>query len=212
LLVAALVASRSAQAEIYLSLSAGSASYETDAIDPPFDSGMDKSDTSITLGVGFQTSEHFAIEVGYADYGNAKDEIYREDFGGGFGYFEQAEVSMSALYVGVVGILPLGDVFSFKGILGVERWDGEGSWTAFVEGPSFSDSLKLADFSNTGVDVFYGVGISFSISPLITLSAMYDIHDFDTNFNGSDDDLAANMDLIDAVELNQLKAGINFVF
>src|SRR5688572_22876935 len=108
LLVGAMFVSRAAQAEIYFSMSVGSVSYETDAIDPPFDSGLDGSDTSMTMAAGFQASEYFAVEVGYADYGKAEDNIYR-DSASGFTYTEEASVSMGAFYIGGVGMLPLND-------------------------------------------------------------------------------------------------------
>jgi OOP family OmpA-OmpF porin len=195
--ISTLLVTPSVKAGSYVAISAGSANYETSAFEPP-DEGLDESAISYSAGYGFRFNENFSVEAGFIDYGDAEGKIYTQSLGTSFRYYEKAEFSIKSLYAAAIGSLPLSDSVSLQGMIGIDRWDAETSWTAYVEGPNGILSRDLLGKGDgNGSNLYAGLGLLFALSSRIDLSIIYDAHDFDSDFP-------------DSVKINQIKAGINF--
>lgn len=94
--------------------------------------GVSESDTSIALGATYKFNPNFEAEFRYDDFGTAE-----------FGY--SVEGSMSALSLGIKGIIPAGDQFGFYGKFGFASWDFDGK-AGYESG------------SESGTDFYFGLG------------------------------------------------------
>ncbi|MCK9283221.1 MAG: outer membrane beta-barrel protein [Rhodocyclaceae bacterium] len=122
--IAAFTFSTSARAEgLYLAMSLGGSSYKADTSEADRDlvsagatglsSKLEKEDVAFKLQLGYKLNEHFAIEGGYVDLGNAK---YSASFTGGSA---DIKVRAEGFNIAALGIVPIGEKFSLFGKVGV---------------------------------------------------------------------------------------------
>ncbi|HKE95016.1 MAG TPA: porin family protein [Povalibacter sp.] len=121
---------------------------------------FDADDTAFKAFAGYQFNRYFAVEMGYFDGGAPSDEIEGIDL----------SVDTSGLTASVVGMLPIGDVFSLYGKLGMASYDAK--VTASFQG--FSESEKASED-----DTLYGVGAMFDIGERFQLRAEYEVINID---------------------------------
>ena len=119
----------------------------------------DDSDTGYKLFVGYQFNPNFAIEAGYADFGEFSA---NENSGNG-----QAELSVDGFTAALVGKLPIQNGFGVFGKLGMVAWDAD---------LDESDNTGSARYSEDGTDPFYGIGAEYEIER-IRLRAEYERYD-----------------------------------
>ncbi|WP_448550450.1 porin family protein [Thalassotalea fusca] len=129
---------------------------------------LDDSGTAFKVIAGYQISEHFAIEGGYADLGELSfgmNEQYAEP---NWSYDVDVKVTgeLNGFLVNLVGKLPLNDATHLYAKIGAFSWDGKVTTTySGVEthnDQSFTISQSGSE-SDDGTDVFYGVGIGYKI-------------------------------------------------
>jgi OmpA-OmpF porin, OOP family len=142
-------------------------------------------DTSFGVRGAFQLSKNFALEVAYRNNGETSDK-YVDDFGDNINDM----LSSTELNLGVKAIIPVSDVFSFNGRLGFSMWDAkvEETDSAFP-----GETFKASDDGN---DLYYGVGIQYSISSKVFIGAEYLVTKMEVSDNGVSGDFdVENMSL-----------------
>jgi len=132
-----------------------------------FDAGnnysLSKTDTTYSLGVGFDINNFFAIEVAYRDLGTIKDDgDYYDQYGD---YSWSTKRDTTAIQASVVGKLPISNVFDVYGRLGFAKIDLDYKYsedTGYRESSSDSENKAL-----------FGVGASFNVTPEFAIRAEY---------------------------------------
>jgi len=113
-------------------------------------------DTALRLLGGYQFSKHFALELGYSQFGEASISS-----GGLF-----AKVESTAWEVVAVGMLPVADRFSIYGKIGMYRADSDFSTNIVL--PGIPQAL-----SESNNDLTFGFGLQFDISGSLGVRAEY---------------------------------------
>jgi OOP family OmpA-OmpF porin len=108
----------------------------------------DDKDQTWNLFVGYQINRHFAVELGYSDFGDATT----SGFVGGVG--SRATLSAKAAELVGVGLLPLGDHFALYGKLGFFRYDADGTGTGGFP----------ASASDKGTEFTFGLGAQYDFN------------------------------------------------
>jgi opacity protein-like surface antigen len=111
--------------------------------------------TPYKVGVGYNFDKNFSIEVNSFKFGE-KDLFFASDEFTAEGY----SIEMLAKY-------PFGD-FSLYGKLGALRWSEEG-----MKNDSPMEENNLIHIKDTGTDLIYGLGFSYSITENFSLKIEY---------------------------------------
>ncbi len=176
-----------AQQSGYIGLGGGSSTWDLgDAGGFP---EVDDSDTSIKLFGGFNLGENFAIELAYADLGEAS---------GSAGDPAIAELTFTleatAISAALAGQLPLGETFALFGKLGMAFWDAELSFDFTILGvpqpPPFPPE------SDTGFDPLVGVGLMLTPGETFALRLEFERY----------------LDVTEDVDVDVLSASVLFPF
>ena len=118
-------------------------------------------DTAFKILGGYQINKHFGVELGYTDFGKA----------------EQGGITFKGNAIELVGVgtLPINDKFAVFGKLGFAKGDGEAS-------------NGVVTVSDDSVEVTYGIGVKYNITPVFAVTAEYQKYpDF---ANSSDTDVS----------------------
>lgn len=126
----------------YLGAGAGQA-YVDDGI-------FDDEDTAYSGFVGYQFNRHFALEGGYADFGEIEPDVLG------------SKLEASSTYLTAVGIVPFTDRFSGYAKAGIGRWDLD------TELPGL-----IGNNDDNGTDPTYGVGLQYRFNDLVALRGEY---------------------------------------
>ena len=108
----------------------------------------DDKDQSWNLFAGYQLNRHFAVELGYSDFGNAST----SGFIGGVP--STATISAKAVELVGVGLLPLGDHFALYGKVGFFRYDSDGKSTGAL----------TASANDKGTELTFGLGAQYDFN------------------------------------------------
>jgi opacity protein-like surface antigen len=121
---------------------------------------------SISLGLrlGYQFNEYIAIEAGYHNYGEAKDNYIDE-----FDDTINEKISSSAVSFGIKGSLPISDHFSIFARTGMAKWDFKASFTDSSM-PGEVEQIKESD-----KDIYYGIGAEYRFNETISLGLEYSL-------------------------------------
>ncbi|SRR5712692_4574636 len=159
-----------AQAEGYIGAGIG----QSKAIDLPgcaavtsaVSCSVTDTDTGIKVFGGYQFNENGAVEISYIDLGkvtaNANFII------SGIPVSSQAERKSHGFDLGVIGILPVNNQFSFLGRAGMFLWSADFSVTASGGGVTLSNSQ-----SASGNSLSYGIGAKYDFDKSIGLRAEF---------------------------------------
>ncbi len=120
--------------------------------------------TSLGLRLGYQFNEYIAIESGYHNYGEAKDNYIDE-----FDDTINEKISSSAVSFGIKGSIPISDHFSIFARTGMAKWDFKTSVTDSSM-PGEVEQLKGSD-----KDIYYGVGAEYRFNETISLGVEYSV-------------------------------------
>lgn len=162
----------------YLSLALGQTSVDTGIGGLTGTASLDEEDSSFKLIIGKNMSEKLSIEGFYLDYGestltgNTGDQFTFEGLTLAF-IVDNGRIATSATALGGNALFKhkLGSNASLYGKLGLVRWDSDFEVSGSGIG-SFSES-------ETGIDLFFGVGVKAAVSKNIALAADFEIHDID---------------------------------
>lgn len=145
-------------------------------------SSLDKHDTGYKLQLGYRINEHFAVEGGYVDLGEAR---YDATFTGGTA---RATVEVSGPNIALVGIMPVNSELSLFGKLGAIN--AKVHERAFATGPGGSATGSV---SSTNLEMLWGVGASYDINRQFAVRLEYE---FFNNLGDDDDTGEADVDLL----------------
>lgn len=120
--------------------------------------------TSLGLRLGYQFNEYIAIEAGYHNYGEAKDNYIDE-----FDDTINEKISSSAVSFGIKGSLPISEYFSIFARTGLAKWDFKASATDSSM-PGEVEQRKESD-----KDIYYGVGAEYRFNETISLGVEYSV-------------------------------------
>ncbi len=151
--------------------------------DPKFASA----DVSFDIAAGWNFGQHFAVEVGYTDFGVATQNYKLPESPGSPGLQSRewtAEVEMSTIRAFVIGSIPLGEDFAAFLKLGAVRWDaayaGFERNRSFVPGPPIGPRNDAVSFDNDGTDLAAGVGLTLKTASPFSLRAELNYYDVAT--------------------------------
>jgi len=157
-----LLASSTVLAEIqpgfYVGAGVGKANIELDEVDG---FKFDSDDTAFKVFGGYNFNQYFAVEAAYFDGGEPEEAVIVVP-----GFRGTVDAGLTGLIASAVGRLPLGDMFSVYGKLGLVSYDVE------VKGRANGDVVYEREGSED--DVSYGVGAAFNLGPSFELRAEYE--------------------------------------
>lgn len=160
-----LLASTTVLAEIqpgfYVGAGVGSATLELDEDEELPGFKFDSDDTAFKVFGGYNINQYFAVEAAYFDAGKPEETVIVVQRNRG-----TIEVGTSGLIASVLGRVPLGNMFSLYGKLGLASYEVE------IKGRVNGDVVSEAD--DTEDDVAYGIGGAFNIGPSFELRAEYE--------------------------------------
>lgn len=138
---------------------------------------LDDEDTGFKIFAGHNLNDSMAIEVHYADLGeatlsgNSGDTFSIE--GSAFVFTaNNARIAVAATSIGAAGIYKLATNSSVVPFakLGLHRWEID---------TTVSGASSVATVSDDGVDIFFGLGADISITESMSIRAEYESYDVD---------------------------------
>jgi OOP family OmpA-OmpF porin len=145
----------------YVGGSYGMTNIDVDTGGPGF--SVDGDDSGFKIYGGFQFTKHWGAEVGYVDFGKAgiRGSVIGIPFTGDLG--------ITAFTLAGTGTLPLGTNFALLGKVGLAQWEADAS----VSGAGSA--------SDSGSDMFYGIGARYSFNKNLSVQAEYEVLDMDVD-------------------------------
>ena len=122
------------------------------------DWSVSKTDTAVTLGLGYDLSAHLALELSYTDLG--KVTTFQDQF-------EKDQLEGSATQFSVLAKLPLNDTVNLYGRLGVAQLSYD---TRYQD---LQSSANNESSSESKTKALVGVGASFALNEHLSLRAEY---------------------------------------
>lgn len=179
-LLAALVLSSGialAEGNWYIGAGVGHASVDVDEVMSELDvvrrfatsfhSSKNDSDTSYKLFGGYKYNKNFAVEAGYADFGQF--EARASGNTGGTSFSAKGMMDSNAFFVDAVGILPLNDSFSVFGKAGLAYAHTKAKYSETVASLAYSESGSDDEFVPK-----LGIGAEYNITKLVAVRAEYE--------------------------------------
>ena len=137
-------------------------------LDDGDDSKLSKTDTTFSIGAGYDFNQFLAVEVAYRDLGEVADR--GSDFNGVDDYDFVDKIGVTALQASVIGKLPISEVFNVYGRVGLASLDAE-----YESREYYADGINPAPYSDSEskTRALVGVGASFDITSQLALRAEY---------------------------------------
>lgn len=132
-------------------------------------------DTAFAIGAGFNISPNFAVEVAWRDFGeiSEKDAYYVD----ANNYWrEEYSFSANAFQASLLGKLPLSDVVSVYGRVGLASIDYEAGFKYEERYDGYLDRGSDS-FTKTKTKALFGLGLSYQISQAFGLRLDYSRYD-----------------------------------
>lgn len=167
--------------QLYFGVAAGPTSLDTRIT--TVTTQLDESSTGFKLYGGYHVSRNVAVEFEYADLGEAKltgnagDQFVRQGVLYQFLY-NNAELKFSPTLIGVSGVFSqrITPALDVHGRVGLASWN--------VDISSRASGVSLGSTSESGTDIFYGLGAGFWFAPQwrVTLDyENYTVYDGDSS-------------------------------
>lgn len=137
-------------------------------IDEGRDSKLSKTDTTFSIGAGYDFNQFLAVEVAYRDLGEVADR--GSDFDGVDDYDFVDKMGATALQASVVGKLPISEVFNVYGRVGLASLDAEYESREYYADGNNPDPYSDSESKTRAL---FGVGASFDITSQLALRAEY---------------------------------------
>lgn len=146
--------------------------------------GDDGDDISFGLRGIYNINANVGIEASYQNYGEA-DYSYID----GFGDKINEKVSSDSISVGIKGILPFDNGFALNARFGIAFWNVDGDITdSSLPGVTFSGS-------DSGNDIYYGIGGQYSINDKAIIGLEYTMAEFGTKLDGDLQGVSADVEI-----------------
>lgn len=114
------------------------------------DGPYDDEDTAFSAFAGYQFNRHFALEGGYADFGEIEPGI------------AGTSLEAGAAYITAIGIVPFTDRLEGYAKAGIGRWDLDTELPGLV-----------GNNDDNGNDPTYGLGLQYRFNDLVALRGEY---------------------------------------
>jgi OOP family OmpA-OmpF porin len=124
---------------------------------------VSKTDTSYSIGAGYDFNKFVGVEVAYRDLGTIRDRGTDSDEAGSFGWTDK--VNATAFQASVIGKLPVSDIVNIYGRVGVAKLD--------VEETIRIDNNPSRSYDDSTTKGLVGVGVSFDVTPEFAIRAEY---------------------------------------
>ena len=166
-----LLASTNVLAEIqpgfYAGVGVGTATVELDTNEDLEGFKFDSDDTAFKVFGGYNFNQYFAVEASYFDGGNPEETLIAVP-----GFTGTLEVGITGLAASAIGRIPLGEVFSLYGKLGLASYEAD------IKGRVNGDVVDDGAAEVSDDDVVYGVGAAFNVGSQFELRAEYEAISF----------------------------------
>lgn len=136
------------------------------SVDGGSDATYSKTDTSFSVGAGYDINKFLAVEVAYRDLGGLTDKGSDFNDDGDFEYSDKLNVT--ALQVSVIGKLPVSDVVNLYGRVGFADVDAD-----YKTFEATSTGVRRDSGTDSKTRALLGVGASFDVSSQLALRAEY---------------------------------------
>ena len=163
--------------KVYLGAGVGSAAIDTGVTATTGTARLDENSVAFKGLLGIQLHKHIAIEGFYANFGKASLTGNNGDtfvLDGTTYTFTANSVEVTAkattIGLGLVGIIPVNDTVAPIIKLGFHSWETDYSVTSSAGNGALSDS---------GTDLFFGLGAQFNLNEKIAMRAMFERFNFD---------------------------------
>jgi hypothetical protein len=145
--------------------------------------GDDGDDTSFGLRGTYNINANVGFEVSYQNYGEA-DYSYNI-----FSDKINEKVSSDSINIGIKGIIPFDNGFALNARLGMAFWNLDADIT--------SSSAPQVTFSgsDSGNDIYYGIGGQYSINDKAIISLEYTMTEFGATLDGDLRDASADVEI-----------------
>lgn len=133
---------------------------------------IDDTDTALGINVGYDITQHFGFEAGYVELGQVSLELSGQlRIGSAIEELPRADLSVdaSAVYISLVGTLPISEKLSISARLGAVDVSGDAS----LSSQGISDST---DFEGEA-ELVAGASLNYFVSNKVSIQLRYD--DFD---------------------------------
>lgn len=145
-------------------------------------SGASASDASVGIRLGVPLSRNLIIDAALYDYGEANAH-YIDTYGDLIG----VNLSTTSINFGITGVFPIyyspADIF---GRVGLAMWDADVEFT-----DSSRPGTRLID-SDSGVTLYLGFGVRFSVANNMRLGFEYTFFNLNTDYNHEPGDQAVD--------------------
>jgi OOP family OmpA-OmpF porin len=144
--------------------------------------GFDDDDTGFRVFGGWQFSEFFGVEAGYADGGTASETI--GDLAT-LGIEADVDIDVSGFDVLLTGTVPFSDMFYGYAKVGMLFWDADGNATLREDDGDGGVIVTEDSFSDSGNDLAYGAGLGLDFNDQFGVRVeymWYDVSDADADF------------------------------
>ena len=137
-------------------------------LDGSSDSKLSKTDTTFSIGAGYDFNKFLAVEVAYRDLGEAVES--GSDFDGVDDYDYVDKIGVTALQASVVGKLPISEVFNVYGRVGLASLDAE-----YESREYYADGINPKPYSESEskTRALFGIGASFDVTSQLAVRAEY---------------------------------------
>lgn len=173
----ALLGSLHSSADSYMGVSAGASDIDTEITNLTGTATLDESDSGFKIFYGFNVKPQVAIELHYADFGEAAlsgNNGDNFDLGGSTFVFtaNNADVVVDGSSFGASAVFKFVEEGTFVPFakLGIHRWSAD---------VTASTSTSANTVSDDGFDINYGLGAGINITDAFAIRAEYEVYDFD---------------------------------
>lgn len=163
---------------IYLGFNLGQASYDVTLNDFAVlndgtltSPGLDDTDSSYRLTIGYQLLPYFSLEGGYIDFGSFSATATSDGTGIYPPGIFSTITSTDGFFIDVKGQIPINEQFSLYGTYGLLSWKSETLLSASTGTPERNE--------NDDNDSFFGIGGSFNIYDTLALNVDYTFYKLD---------------------------------
>lgn len=169
-------------------------------------------DTSIafSFGMGHHFNENVSLEFTYNDYGETSDAIYHDTLSNAyvsnFDIDVKAETEITSFALSTKFSTTPAQSVNVYGRVGFELWETNTELTESLSAPGYPTENTSYKDSDSGSDLFYGVGLGMLLNDQAILNFEYAFHTADSKF--SSQGLSGDID----IDVKVLSVSVLFKF
>jgi hypothetical protein len=141
----------------------------------------DESALATSIFFGYRLGLDTALEVGLSRVAEITTDLQvLDDNDPATDYLARERMESSSMYLALVGFWPIHEHWTLHGKLGISSWQFDFSQQV-IEDVTFD--LKWTDaMSDSGLDLYYGLGISYGLNPEMEIILGLDLHSYRPDF------------------------------